>query len=267
MKRFGSIGMGNMGSAIVDGAVRNKAFLASEIGVFDLNETKMQACKEKGYTTFKSPTEVYEQVQLVLLAVKPQNFEELLGTLKQAAPCPNQILITIAAGISIAHIQQKLGGDTKVIRVMPNTPLLIGEGACAFSRSTNVGDSEFEQVLDIFRAMGEVVVIDESQMETIVPANGSSPAFVYYFIRALADHCERAGIDRQNAINLICKTFIGSAKMVLETGVDLDTLIQNVCSPGGATLEAIKVFDEEKLSEIIDKGCKNCVNRAKELGK
>lgn len=267
MKQFGSIGMGNMGGAIVDGAVRSGAFAPSEIGVYVRGADKVAAWTQKGYTAFESLSDAYKEVKVLMLSIKPQGFPQLLEELKTATPCPDQILITIAAGVSIAHLQKELGADRKIIRVMPNTPLLIGEGACAFSRSANVSDSEFEAVLNVFRAMGEVVVIDESQMDTIVPANGSSPAFVYYFIRALADHCENAGIDRKNAINLICKTFIGSAKMVLETGKDLDTLIQNVCSPGGATLEAIKVFDQEKLGEIIDKGCKNCVNRAKELGK
>lgn len=267
IKKFGSIGLGNMGGAIVRGAVRSGVVLSADVGICDHKEDTRAACAKDGYTVFDTVTETYENTEVLLLAIKPQGFKVLLEQLAECKNAPeNQIIVSIAAGITTDYIQKYLGTDKKIIRVTPNTPLLIGEGATALSRTENVSDSEFDMVMNIFGKMGDVVVIRENQMDEIIPANGSAPAFVYYFIRALADSCEHMGIERELAIKLLCKTFIGSAKMVLETGDSLDQLIKNVCSPKGATLEAIKVFDDSDLGGIIERGAINCVNRAKELG-
>ncbi len=266
MYKIGSIGAGNMGLAIIDGAVGSKAFLSSDIAVFDICQDKIDLCKSKGYSVLSSEEALFLNCEIVLLAVKPQIYEDVLNKLKSSSEkVNNQIIITIAAGISTSYIQNFLGEDTKVIRIMPNTPLLIGHGACAFSKTDNVNDDEFDKIIRIFETMGEVAVISEEQMNDIIPANGSSPAYVYYFIDCITSSVEKMGIDKDAAKKLVAQTFIGAAEMVLKTGKDPKELIQQVCTPGGATIESIKVFDEKNLCEIIDEACIKCVNRAYEL--
>ncbi|QSX04852.1 pyrroline-5-carboxylate reductase [Sedimentibacter sp. zth1] len=266
MYKIGSIGAGNMGLAIIDGSVNCKAFDKTEVAIFDIMPEKIDLCKSKGYTVLPSEQSIIENCEIVLLAVKPQVYESLLAKLKEAKNRPqNQIIITIAAGISTSYIQKFLGDETKIIRIMPNTPLLIGCGACAFSKTQNVNDNEFENIMNIFKNMGEVAVIPENQMNNIIAANGSSPAYVYYFINCIAKSVENMGVDKDVAKKLVAKTFIGAAEMVLKTGKEPEELIKQVCSPGGTTIESIKVFDEKNLYSIIDEGCVKCVERANEL--
>ena len=266
MYKIGSIGAGNMGLAIIDGAVGCKAFLNSDVAIFDICQDKIDLCKSKGYNVLPSEEDILQNCEIVLLAVKPQIYESLLNKLKDTPrKVKNQIIITIAAGISTAFIQGFLGEETKVIRVMPNTPLLIGYGACAFSKTENVSDEEFNKILKIFENMGEVAVIPEEHMNNIIAANGSSPAYVYYFIDCITRSVEKMGVEKEVARKLVAQTFVGAAEMVLRTGKEPKELIQQVCSPGGTTIESIKVFDEKNIYSIINESCVKCVNRAYEL--
>lgn len=266
MYKIGSIGAGNMGLAIIDGAVGCKAFSNNDVAIFDICQDKIDLCKSKGYSVFSSEEDIYANCEIVLLAVKPQVYESLLNKLRDShKKVKNQVIITIAAGISTSYIQNFLGEDTKVIRVMPNTPLLIGHGACAFSRTENVSDEEFNNILKIFENMGEVAVIPEEHMNDIIAANGSAPAYVYYFIDCITRSVEKMGVEKEVAKKLVAQTFVGAAEMVLKTGKEPKELIQQVCSPGGTTIESIKVFDEKNIYSIINESCVKCVNRAYEL--
>jgi len=266
MIRFATIGLGNMGLAIMDGAVKNGLFKASEVGGYDALSEKNKAIKAKGYTIFADEMQAYAASPILMLAVKPQNFEELLAKLKGAGS-PETIIISIAAGISISYIQERLGKDTKVVRVMPNTPAMIGMGASALSPSANVSPEEFFLVQQIFDSIGVTAILAEEKMNDIIPANGSAPALVYYFIDCMAKSMEKAGIPQETALPLICKTFAGSAEMLLRSDKDASQLIKDVCSPGGTTIEAIRVFDQRELCSIIDEACTKCIKRAYELGK
>ena len=150
---------------------------------------------------------------------------------------------------------------------MPNTPLLIGRGASFLSKTDAVTEEEFEEIHRIFRSMGATAVISEDKMNEIIPVNGSSPAYVYYFIDAIAKSAQKMGVDFDTALRLAAATFIGSAEMVLKSGKTPEELIKQVCSPGGTTLESIKVFDSHSLYDIIDEACVKCTKRAYEIGK
>ncbi|MBR5486338.1 MAG: pyrroline-5-carboxylate reductase [Oscillospiraceae bacterium] len=264
--KFGVIGAGNMGMAITNGIVGGKIMTPQEIGIYVHSPEKVPAFEEKGFAVCKSSAEAYKNSQFVLLGVKPQIVSEVLDEISTQS-YDGQIIISIVAGVSIKHIQSCFKDDVKVIRVMPNTPLLIGKGASAFSRSNNVSDDEFEQVINIFSLMGSTEVIDESLMNEIIPVNGSSPAFVYYIINCMLESSVKNGIDPAVAQKLICDTFIGAANMITQTDTPIPQLIKNVCSPGGTTLEAIKVFDEHNLGLIFDEAFEKCIKRAYEIGK
>jgi len=266
MISFTTIGLGNMGLAIMDGAVKNGLFQSIEVGVFDVLAEKNQTAKSKGYTIFADEKQAYAESSILMLAVKPQNFEALLAKIKGTGS-PDTIIISIAAGISIPYIQERLGKETKVVRVMPNTPAMIGMGASALSPSDNISPEEFFIIQQIFDSIGVTAVLPENKMNDIIPANGSAPALVYYFIDCMAQSMEKAGISRETALPLICKTFAGSAEMLLRSNKDTAQLIKDVCSPGGTTIEAIKVFDQRELCSIIEEACDKCIKRAYELGK
>ncbi len=267
MYTFGVIGMGNMGLCILNGALSCNIVKPSQVIIFDLDEQRVKIARDKGFTVAKKEEDVYTQSEYVLFAIIPQLYEDILKKLSQAQTQLDQTILTIAPGITSEFIQTYLGSTKKVIRVMPNTPLTIGCGATALSKTDNVTDTEFGKIKSIFEAMGEVAVIDESLMTEIIPANGSAPAFIYYFINCFADALEKQGIKKDLAVKLLSQSAIGSARMLLETGLSPEELIDQVCSPGGVTIETINVFNSRNLSKIVEEGCNACIKRGYELKK
>lgn len=265
MFRIGLLGAGHMGKTIIDSAVRLKIFRSDEVCVFDVNEEIVNKCKSAGYSPMSSEVELYENSEIVIIAVKPQIFELILKKLsKSNKKVEDRLVLSVAAGVSTSFIQSYLG-DEKIIRIMPNTPLMIGEGACAFSRTENVRNEEYTYVKNIFQNMGVVADINEDLMSAVIPANGSSPAYVYYFMDSIVKSVEKMGLEKEMARELVAKTFRGAAEMAMQSDKELGTLVDEVCSPGGTTIETIKYFEDMKLDKIIDEGCKRCAIRAEEL--
>jgi len=265
MFRIGLLGAGHMGKTIIDGAVKLKIFSSEEVCIFDVNNQIIEKCKSQGYSIMNSEIELYENCEMVIMAVKPQIFEMILKKLSLSnKKVENRLILSVAAGVSTSFIQSYLG-EEKIVRIMPNTPLMIGEGACAFSRTENVTDDEYNIVRNIFNRMGVVADINEDLMSAVIPANGSSPAYVYYFMDSIVKSVEKMGLDKTMARELVAKTFRGAAEMAMQSDKELGTLVDEVCSPGGTTIETIKYFEDMKLDEIIDEGCKRCAIRAEEL--
>ena len=263
--KLGAIGFGNMGSAIVSGAVKNNIYTPSQIAVFDLSSDKQQECKASGYTLMDSAKQVFENCEYVLFAVKPQGMEALLSELADAQK-PYPTVISIVAGYPSHKIRAVLE-NIRVVRVMPNTPLLLGCGATALCACEGTEQTELKSVEKIFAALGETYVIEEDKMNEIIAVNGSSPAFVYYFIESIARWGESVGLDYASCLRLCAKTFEGSAKMILEGDVPPAELIRRVCSPGGTTIAAMNVLESEQVSQKIAAAADACTKRAIELGK
>lgn len=265
-KKIGFIGAGNMATAIINGILRQKAEQPENIFVFDLDESKLDLMRENGVGTVSSCKELTEKSDIIVLAVKPQNYDEVLSDVKDAVN-EKKVFVTIAAGISIEYVRKGLGTAVAAVRVMPNTPLLLGKGATAMCRSENIQDEDFEKIYQMFALSGEVALLDESQMNAVIAVNGSSPAYIYLFAKAMRDYAVSVGIDADTAMNLICKTFEGSAEMLRSSGDTPDTLIQKVCSKGGTTIEAMNVLRDNNVESIICDAMKACTKRAEELGK
>ncbi|MBP5207122.1 MAG: pyrroline-5-carboxylate reductase [Clostridia bacterium] len=262
MKRIGFIGCGNMASAMIGGLIRT-GYDAAYINVFDIDAAKANAFGERGAAVCADEIDVAKKSDFIVLAVKPQVMKPLLEKLGRANE--SAVYVSIAAGVSTASVKRFLGYDAKVVRVMPNTSLLIGLGATAVSHSAPVNGEEFEFVKGLFTSGGIVEEVGEDMMNAVISVNGSSPAYVYYLAKAVVDGAEKQGIDRETALRLFAKVLEGGAKMLTDSGFTPEELIDRVCSKGGTTIEAINVFDARGVEDAVVEGMEACTKRACEL--
>lgn len=266
MKKIGFIGAGNMATAIIKGLLSNKAALPENICIYDLDPEKRKAMEDNGVKTAQSASDVVKNSDIIVLAVKPQNYSEVLQEVKCSAD-ESKVFVSIAAGISIDYVRRELNLDCPVVRVMPNTPLLLGKGASALCPSENISAEDFEIVNNMFALSGTAEVLPEEHMNEIISVNGSSPAYIYLFAKVMADYAKSCGIDGDKAMNLICATLEGSARMLKDSGDTPETLIQKVSSKGGTTIAALDKLRECHFEEAITQAMKACTKRAEELGK
>ncbi|MCR5111893.1 MAG: pyrroline-5-carboxylate reductase [Ruminococcus sp.] len=266
MVNIGFIGAGNMGSAIMKGIASSSLKDNAKLFAFDPDSAKLSSLAECGVTGCKSEQEVMENCKYVFLAVKPQIIE---GVLETVAPftTAETVFVSIAAGISDEFVERKTISGAKVVLVMPNTPLLLGEGASALSHNDAVTDEEFDVVLSIFRLCGKAAVISKDKMKEIIAINGSSPAFIYLYAKGFIDYAASVGIDSNAAMELFAQSLIGSAKMMTDSGYTIDELIKMVSSPGGTTLAGLDRLYEGNLTDTVKNCCESCTKRAYELSK
>lgn len=266
MKTIGFIGGGNMARAIIDGIVRSKVAKKNEIAIFDVLQEKMEQYEKEGFLTCKDGIELCKKSDVIFLAVKPQNIDTVLPSIGKEIT-DDKLIVSIAAGISTSYIMELIGHKCRAIRVMPNIPLTVGHGAAAISCHMPATEDDFKIVYDIFSSMGCACRIDEDKMNEIIIVNGSSPAFVFYIMREILNYAQNTGISYETAKELMCHTFIGSAKMMMESNKTADELVKMVTSPGGTTQKSIDVFNERDLPSIMQEAFIKCADRAYELGK
>ena len=261
MAKIGFIGMGNMGKAILMGAL--KVFSKEDI-LFNAKtaDTKKKVYEQTGVEYTDSNAECANKCKYLILAIKPQFYDEVLDKIRYMLTS-DHVIICLAPGRSIEDLKLNLGSDKRILRAMPNTPAMIGEGMTGIScRQEELSEAELETVKKIFRACGKVELIDERLMDAVVCASGSSPAFVYMFIEALADSAVRYGMPRKQAYVFAAQAVKGAAAMVLKTGTHPGILKDSVCSPAGTTIEGVSVLEEFgmrnavlKASEAVYKKC------------
>ncbi len=266
MKKIGFIGAGNMASAIIKGLLSQDNGNADFINVFDLSDDKCRFMKNLGVSVLTSGAEVVSNSDIIVLAVKPQNYPEVLASVKESVSV-EKTFVSIAAGISIDYVRKGLGCNCPVVRVMPNTPLLLKKGATALCPSENISDEDKQIVYNMFAGSGVCEYIDEEHMNEIIAVNGSSPAYIYLFAKAMADYAQKQGIDYNKAMNLICATLEGSAEMLRSSGDSADVLIEKVSSKGGTTIAALDKLREHGFYEAVTDAMDACTRRAQELGK
>ncbi len=263
-EKVGFIGCGNMAQAIIGGMLRNETI--PQINVFDVDSDKYKLFNKEYITCFYDIDSVINESDYVFLAVKPQHIQSVFEQIN--TDLSDKIIISILAGVSSSYIRELAEiQDLRVIRVMPNTPLLVGEGATALCCTDNVSDKDFEFIYQIFNSSGMVAKITESQMNDIININGSSPAYIFLFTMAVMKYAENKGIDYDTALKLFCQTLMGSAQMMLKSGNTPEELKIMVTSPGGTTLAALNVFEEKGFVDIILEAFEACTKRAEELGK
>ncbi len=253
------IGCGNMAGAIIDGAA------AYDICLYDTDSSKYDRFEDRGYTLCESICEAVDKGDYIFLCVKPQVASAVLPEI--ASCClEGKTVISIMAGITLSSLETALG-ESAIIRTMPNTPLMLGKGVTALCRNDRVSDKKFSDICRLFSEMGEVMVVTEDKITAVTCATGSAPAYVYLFIKAIADKAKEMGLDQKNMDQIIARMVIGSCRMIIESGKTPEELIKMVCSPNGTTERAMAVFEEEGFCEIVSKAMDACGKRAEELSK
>lgn len=273
MINVGFIGAGNMGYAIMKGIAHSELSASASsdeksvaLFAFDPDSEKINRLAELGVTPCASECDVFKMCKYVFLAVKPQQLEAVLNIVSSAVK-EDTVIVSICAGITGEYIKSKTISNAKVVLVMPNTPLLLGEGATALSKVEPCTDDEFKLVCDIFSSCGEIAVIPQDKMKEIIAINGSSPAFIYLYAQAFVDYAVSVGIESDVAKSLFAKSLVGSAKMITDSGYSLDELITMVSSKGGTTIAGLEKLREGSLEETVKNCCEACTKRAHELSK
>ncbi len=265
MVNVGFIGAGNMGYAIMKGITEAKIDDVKLLA-FDSYSPALERAVGIGVEACESSAQTASLSKYLFLAVKPQQLDEVLEEIADSVD-ESTVIISICAGIGDEYIASKTVDKAKVVLVMPNTPLLLGEGATALSRSESVEDEEFDFVCSVFGACGIYEVIPKDKMKEIIAINGSSPAFIYLYAQSFIEYAKSVGIDEEAATNLFAKSLIGSARMITDSGNSLDKLIEMVSSKGGTTIAGLEQLRAGGLDEAVQSCCKACTKRAYELSK
>jgi len=265
-KKLGFIGGGKMATAILKGVLASKVFDAQNIFISDKNPEALENLKkEYSVNTCLSNLDVVNNADVLLFAVKPFVLRDVLKEIKPFLK-KEQLVLSIAAGISISTIREILG-DVSIIRIMPNTPALVTAGMSAVCPDKNVSEDDKALALKIFGSIGEVITADEKDIDVITAVSGSGPAFFYRFIEDIARAGSKMGLDYETALKLSAQTALGSAKMIMESGIDPEQLIVNVTTPGGCTAVGNDVLKDHNITDILFETIEETKIKAYELGK
>ena len=262
--KIGFVGVGNMASAIIAGITSSECFAWNNIYLYDIFSQKTDEFAKEGANKCSSASEVYASCDCVVLAVKPQNYPEVLGELSNISASKDVLVITIAAGITTKTVSAALH-NAHVVRALPNTPIFIGRAVTALCKNDVTTDEEFELVKSIFEASGETTVIDENEMNRIISVISSSPAYVFKFIKAICDGADAQGLDGKALLRSVCAVVSGSAEMLAQSEKSADELVSMVCSKGGTTERAVAELDAFDFEAGIVSAMKKCTARADEL--
>lgn len=266
MGKLGFIGCGNMAKAIMGGIISSKAVAAGDIMASDVYEAGLAAAAaDLGIRTTTSNVEVARNSRIVFLAVKPHMVK---GVIQEISPilAADAIVVSIAAGQTVKGMEEFFGREAKIVRTMPNTPALVGEGMTAVCPNSRVTAAELEEVRALLTSFGKCEIVAESLMDAEVAVAGSGPAYVFMFIEALADAAVLEGMPRDKAYTFVAQTVLGSAKMVLELGRHPGLLKDMVCSPAGTTIEAVAVLEERGFRGAVIEAVRAAARRSRELG-
>ena len=264
--KYGFLGSGNMGGAMIHGVLNAGLADKSEvIASCKTSESKVKKAEEFGITMTQDNAEVVKNSDIIILAVKPYQFDEVLPIVKDNL-AGDQIIVSVAAGKSISDIEYALPfSKLRIARAMPNTPAAVGEAMSGVCFNENFSADDKEKVMAIFNSFGKAVEVKESMMDTVIGISGSSPAFIYMLIEAMADEAVVYGMPRKDAYIFAAQSVLGTAKMVLETGKHPGELKDAVCSPGGTTIAGVEALEDAGFRSDIMKVIKAAIEKAKSM--
>lgn len=266
-KKIGFIGCGNMGKAILGGLISSGLIQPGNIWVYTPSPDKVEALRQEyGINPAQSAQQVAQIADIVFGAVKPGVMLKVLGEITSSLN-KETVVISVAAGVTLDSLATALGHDRKIIRAMPNTPALVNAGMTSVTPNALAGPEDIADAVTIFRSFGQAEVVSEAMIHPVVGVSGSSPAYVFMFIEAMADAAVLGGMPRQQAYQFAAQAVMGSAKMVLETGMHPGELKDMVCSPGGTTIEAVKVLEEKGFRAAVMEAMVKCMAKSERLGK
>ncbi|MBN2656964.1 MAG: pyrroline-5-carboxylate reductase [Spirochaetales bacterium] len=267
-RKIGFIGTGNMGSAMIGGLIARGTAAAENILVSDRNQDSLDrlAAQWPGVNCFTDNGDTVKGADIIILAVKPHIYKTVI---EEIAPLINgsKIIITIAAGVTISQAEVMFGKEVKIVRTMPNTPALVGEGVTAYCCNSRISESEEKDILPVLESFGIVEKIGEEYFHGVIAVSGSSPAYVFMFIEAMADAAVLQGLPRAQAYRMASQAVLGAAKMVRDSGVHPGELKDAVCSPGGTTIEAVRTLERGGFRSSVIEAMNNCAEKSKEMTK
>ncbi len=263
--KIGFIGLGNMASAMIGGILGAGLCVPEDIiGSSKTQHTADKISEKFGISAGTDNIETAKRADVIVLAVKPIFFSEVIEQIKDIVD-ESKLVISIAAGKSIAQIEQAFGKKLRIVRCMPNTPAMVGEGTTCICLQEDTDKADEELVLKMMNSFGKASILPERLMDAFIGVAGSAPAYVFIFIEAMADAAVQAGMPRKQAYELAAQTVLGSAKLVLETGMHPGALKDMVCSPGGTTIEAVKVLEEKGFRAAVMDAVEACVEKSKNM--
>jgi len=261
--KLGIIGCGNMARAILAGVLKQSACAPQDVGVTDILPEAVEKF-EKSFAVqgLGDAREACAWADVLLLAVKPQVYEGVIEEIKGACR-EGQLIISIAPGKSLAWLAERFGRPVRLVRAMPNTPAMVGEGMSALCFSGNVPQEQRELAKTLLSSFGRAEVVPEHLMDAVVAVSGSSPAYVFIMIEAMADAAVAQGVPRGQAVEFAAQAVLGSARMVLETGLHPAQLKDMVCSPGGTTIEAVQMLEKTGFRASLMEAMRVCWEKSK----
>lgn len=264
-KTIGFIGCGNMGRAMIGGLVGSGLVQPENIIVSDAAPGSLEmVAKEYRVRTAADNQEVAKTADILILSVKPNIYDLVISEIKKIVK-DGVIIVTIAAGKSVEGIEKAFGKAVKVVRAMPNTPALVGEGMTCICANDKIAASEMQEVVAIFDSFGKTELVEEKLIDVVTATSGSSPAYVFMFIEAMGDAAVLDGLPRDKAYKMAAQSVLGAAKMVLATGKHPGELKDMVCSPGGTTIEAVASLEEDGFQAAVIKAMKKCVDKSRKM--
>ena len=263
--KIGFIGCGNMGQAILSGLLDSGRVKAQDVIVTDkLLASRVNTQKKYGVGIAETNVELAMIADIIFLAVKPQYYEEVLTEIKNAI-WDEKILISITPGKTLAWLEEKVGKPAKIVRTMPNTPSLVKEGMMGICANNQVAKDELDYICKLCSSFSKNEIVPEELMDVVTAVSGSSPAYVFMFIEAMADAAVEGGMPRKQAYTFAAQAVLGSAKMVLETGMHPGELKDMVCSPGGTTIQAVRVLEEQGMRAAVMDAMKACLDKSRNM--
>jgi pyrroline-5-carboxylate reductase len=262
-KCIGFIGVGVMGSSIIKSLLK-QSLSPDQICISDKSAEKAQELASGYKVKIKTILEIGQSCDVIFLAVKPQDLEAVLVELKKSLK-PNVLVISIAAGKKIEFIEEHLASDVSVVRVMPNTPAQIGKGISAIAAGSKSSKEDMKVATELFLASGEVVEVAEEMLDAVTALSGSGPAYFFNFVESMIKAGVDLGLSNEIATKLAIETISGSAAMLKESGLDAQTLRQNVTSPKGTTAAALQVFSDNNFDSLVLQAMSAAKKRAQEL--
>ncbi|MCR5508840.1 MAG: pyrroline-5-carboxylate reductase [Lachnospiraceae bacterium] len=262
--KIGFIGLGNMGSAMIGGIIKNGIVSPEDISGADASHERIDSLVKKFNITPAGSNNAAARADILVTSVKPQVYEEVIEDIKDSIS-EETVIVSIAPGKTLAWLEEKYGKPVKLVRCMPNTPALVGEGCTGVCRNRLVSDEEFDNVLKVLGSFGKAYEVSESQMDAVVAVSGSSPAYVFMLIEAMADGAVAEGLPRKTAYEMAAQAVLGSAKMVLDTGKHPGELKDMVCSPAGTTIEAVGVLENLGFRSAVIEAERACAERSREM--
>lgn len=263
--KTGFIGVGNMGGAILKGYADSPQGQKDQIMIYDTNqELCEQRLKEVHGSMTNQLVDLVKASEVIVLGVKPQVMEDVLEEVAKAYQ-PEKVIISMAAGISIEFIRKYLGNDAKIIRIMPNTPALVGEGMIAMCPVSGLSLKQLMAAESILKSVGKVEEVEESMLDCVIGVSGSSPAYTFMYIEALVKAAVANGMDQEQARTFAAQAVLGAAKLVMESPESLEQLRIDVCSPGGTTIEAVRKLEKNGFMDDVREAFQAAVDRSKEM--